>query len=53
MLGALLGYKLNPTEGSAILGRPSLLEGLDSVLLLSASVETLSAHIQKLCLPAV
>jgi hypothetical protein len=45
MLGALLRYKLNPIERSAILGRLSLLEGLDSVLLLSILVETLLAYI--------
>jgi hypothetical protein len=45
ILGALLRYKLNPIEGSTILGRLSLLEGLDSVLLLSILVETLLAYI--------
>jgi hypothetical protein len=45
MLGALLRYKLNPIKGSAMLGRLSLLEGLDSILLLSILVETLSAYI--------
>jgi hypothetical protein len=45
MLRALLRYKLNPIERSTILGRLSLLEGLDSVLLLSILVETLLAYI--------
>jgi hypothetical protein len=45
ILGALLRYKLNPIEGSTILGRLSLLEGLDFILLLFILAETLLVYI--------
>jgi hypothetical protein len=53
MLRVLLRYKLNPIEGSTILGHLSLLEGLDFVLLLFILAETLLVYIQKLCLLVV
>jgi hypothetical protein len=45
ILRILLRYKLNPIKGSAILGRLSLLEGLDSILLLFILAEILLVYI--------